>query len=88
MFNLSEQVHRLQQLKHDKIYGLPNKPKYYNPKVKQVDGTPFDIQANTEGMAIPHSFHNHSLDFGKRLSKRKGQYHRPGGGYAGHTERR
>lgn len=85
MFNLSEQVRRLQQLKHAKIHGLPNKPKIYNPKVKQIDGEPFEITAVIESIAISRSFHNHSLGFGRRLSKAKGQKHHPGGGYAGHT---
>lgn len=87
MFNLTKEVQRLQQLKHDKIHGLPYKRKQRNPKIQQVDGNVFEINAEQEGKAIPHSFHNYSADFGKRLSKRKGQYHRPGGGFAGHKLR-
>ena len=87
MFNLQSEVNRLQQLQHAKIHGLPNKPKQYDLKVSHVDGTIFEIQARQEGMAIPHSFHNYSRDFGRRLSKVKGQKHHPGGGFAGHTIR-
>lgn len=85
MFNLSKEVNRLQQLNHDKIHGLPSKPKQYDAKVKQVDDIPFDMKATQEHIYILRCFRNHSLDFGKRLSKRKGQYHRPGGGFAGCT---
>ena len=87
MFNLQSQVQKQQQLKHDKIHGIPDKPKQHNPKVKQIDSIPYDINAEQEHTYISRRFHNNSADFGKRLSKRKGQYHRPGGGFAGHTER-
>lgn len=87
MFDINTEVNRLQQLKHAKLHGLPNKPKIYNPKVKQVDGRLFEITAITEGIAISRGFHNHSLGFGRRLSKAKGQKHYPGGGYAGHTNK-
>ena len=87
MFNLSEQVRRLQQLKHDKIHGLPSKPKQYDTKVKQTDVIPYEIQAAQEHTYMLRCFRNHSMDFGRRLSKRKGQYHKPGGGLALHTER-
>lgn len=85
MFNLNTEVYRLQQLKHTKVYGLPYKPKQYDSKVKQVDDILYNIKAEQEHTFILRSFHNHSADFGKRLSKRKGQYHRPGGGFAGCT---
>lgn len=85
MFNLETEVQRLQQLKQAKVHGLPYKKKQYDSKVKQVDGTPFEETANIENIAISHSFKNKSLDFGRRLSKRKGEYHKPGGGFAGHT---
>ena len=84
MFNLQFEVNRLQQLKHDKIYGLPYKPKQYDAKVKQTDDIPFNAQAEQEHTYMLRRFRNHSADFGKRLSKRKGQSHHPGGGYAGH----
>lgn len=87
MFNLNTEVNRLQQLQHDKIHGLLPKPKQYDAKVKQVDDTPFDIKAEQENVYIIRRFRNKSADFGRRLSKRKGQYHRPGGGFAGHTIR-
>lgn len=87
MFNLSEQVRRLQQLKHDKIHGLPSKPKQYDSKVKQVDAMPYETQAIQEHTFMLRRFRNHSRDFGRRLSKRKGQSHHPGGGFAGHIER-
>lgn len=87
MFNLSVEVNRLQQLNHDKIHGLPFKPKQYDSKVKQVDGIPYETTAEQEYTFMLRCFRNHSRDFGKRLSKRKGEYHRPGGGYAGHTSK-
>ena len=85
MFNLTKEVQKQQQLQHDKIHGLPYKPKQYDNKVQQVDGIPFENIAEQEHTFILRCFRNHSNDFGKRLSKRKGEYHRPGGGYAGHT---
>ena len=85
MFNLSEQVRRLQQLKYDKIHGLPYKPKQYDNKIQQTDDIQFNITAEQEHTYMLRRFRNHSKDFGRRLSKRKGQYHRPGGGFAGHT---
>lgn len=85
MFNLQSEVNRLYQLRHDKIHGLPDKPKHHNPKVKQVDDIPFDVNANIEGIAISRGYKNKSMDFGRRLSKVKGQKHHPGGGYAGHS---
>lgn len=95
MFNLSKQVSKLQQLNHDKVHGLPYKRKPKNLKVQHIDsearrrslGEMFELDAICEGKAIPRGFHNHSLDFGRRLSKVKGQKHHPGGGYALHTER-
>lgn len=87
MFNLQSEVNRLQQLKHDKVHGLPFKPKRYDAKVKQVDDTPLNVKAEQEHIFMLRRSRNHSKDFGRRLSKRKGQYHKPGGGYAGHTER-
>ena len=84
MFNLTREVNRLQQLKHDKVHGLPYKPKQYDNKVQQTDGIPYEITAEQEHTFILRGFRNHSADFGRRLSKRKGQYHKPGGGFAGH----
>lgn len=85
MFNLSEQVCRLQQLQHDKIHGLPYKPKQYDAKVQRTDDMPYDIKAEQEHTYMLRCFRNYSTDFGRRLSKRRGQYHRPGGGFAGHS---
>lgn len=87
MFDLSVEVSRLQQLNHDKIHGLPFRLKQYDSKVKQVDGIPYETTAEQEHTFMLRCFRNHSRDFGKRLSKRKGEYHRPGGGYAGHTSK-
>lgn len=85
MFNLQYEINRLQQLQHDRVHGLPDKPKQHDSKVQQTDDTPYNIKAEQEHTFMLRRFRNHSADFGKRLSKRKGQYHRPGGGYAGHT---
>lgn len=85
MFNLSKELNRLQQLKHDKIHGLPYKPKQYDTKVEQTDDTPYNMKAEQEHTYMLRRFRNHSADFGRRLSKHKGQYHKPGGGFAGHT---
>jgi len=84
MFDITKEVNRLQQLKHAKIYGLPDKPRQHNPKVQHVDDIPFDTKAEQENTYIIRRFRNRTMDFGRRLSKRKGQYHRPGGGFAGH----
>ena len=88
MFSIHTAVQKLRQLQHAKIHGIPPKSKQYDSKVKQIDDTPFNIKAEQEHRFMLRSFRNRSADFGKRLSKRKGQYHRPGGGYAGHTERK
>ncbi len=83
MFNLNTEVDRLQQLKHSKVHGLPYKPKLYDSKVKHTDGDMFEIDAEREANIISQGFRNYSKDFGTRLSKRKGEKHHPGGGYAG-----
>lgn len=85
MFDLQSQVRRLHQLKHTKIHGLPYKRKQYDAKVEQIDGIPFETKAEQEHTYMLRCFRNHSIDFGRRLSKRKGQYHKPGGGFAGCT---
>ena len=87
MFDITKEVIRLQQLKHDKIHGLPYKPKQYNAKVEQVNGIPYEVTAEQEHTYMLRRFRNYSVDFGRRLSKRKGQYHKPGGGFAGHTSK-
>ena len=79
MFNLSEYVRILKQRKYDHIHGLPDRPKQHDAKVSHIDGTLFDDKARCEGGYIRRCFKNHSKGFGRRLSKRKGQYHRPGG---------
>lgn len=83
MFNLQSEVQRLQQLKRAKVYGISYKRKPNDPKVEHVDEQVLEQQAIQEGTSIPRSFHNHSLGFGRRLRKSKGEYHRPGGGFAG-----
>ena len=88
MFNLTKEVNRLYQLRHDKIHGLPNKPKQHDNKVQHTDCIPYEIKSEQEHTFMLRRFRNHSRDFGRRLSKRKGQYHRPGGGFAGHTIKR
>ena len=85
MFNLSVETRRLQQLKYDKVHGIPSKPKQHDTKVKQTDDIQFNAQAAQEHTYMLRCFRNHSKDFGRRLSKRKGQRHHPGGGFAGHT---
>lgn len=87
MFNLQSEVERLQQLKHAKIHGLPIIRQPKDPQVQPIDGTIYEVQAQQEGQAIPHSFHNHSLGFGRRLKKARGQKHYPGGGFAGYTNK-
>jgi len=81
MFNLQSETDRLRQLRHDRIHGLPNKRRQHNPKVRHVDGTLYNGKAMQEGAAISRGFKNKSLDFGRRLSKSKGQRHHPGGGF-------
>ena len=83
MFNLSQQVCRLKQRKYDHIHGLPDRPKQHDKKVSHIDGILYEDKAEHEHRYIIRRFKNYSKGFGRRLSKRKGQYHRPGGGYAG-----
>ena len=91
MFNINKEVVRLQQLKHDKIHGLPSKrrqvktPPTEDINLRQINTCTFDIKAEEEHTYMLRRFRNHSRDFGRRLSKRKGQSHHPGGGFAGHT---
>ena len=87
MFNLNKEVNRLKQRAHNKIHGLPFVRKPKDSQVQHIDGTQYDISAEQENTYMQRRFRNHSEDFGRRLSKRRGQYHRPGGGFAGHTER-
>ena len=87
MFNLNKEVDKLKQLKHTKIHGIPNKPKQYDMEVQHIDGISYEIKAEQEHFFIKKGFRNRSVDFGRRLSKRRGQYHRPGGGFAGHETR-
>jgi len=82
MFNLQSETQRIQQLKHDKIYGLPYKRKPKDPKIQHIDGNMFETDAQHEGAVMLRGFKNKSVDFGRRLSKAKGQRHYPGG-YAG-----
>ncbi len=79
MFNITKAVKQLKQLSYCKIHGLPYKRPRYDSKVPHIDDTPFDIKAEQENTYIKRSFRNYSVNFGRRLSKRKGQYHRPGG---------
>jgi len=91
MFNLTKEVNRLQQLKHAKTHGLPDKhrqvktPPTEDINLRQANTCIFDSQAEQEDTYISRRFINKSADFGKRLSKRKGHKHHPGGGYAGHS---
>lgn len=83
MFNLQSEVQRLSQFGYAKIHGLPYKPRQQNPAVSHVDGTLFELKAEQEHKFMLRRFRNHSMEFGRRLSKRRGQYHKPGGGFAG-----
>jgi hypothetical protein len=85
MFNITKEVNRLQQLKHAKVHGLPIIRQPKSPKIQHVDGIPYEIAAVQESIAISKGFKNKSKDFGRQLSKAKGQRHHPGGGFAGHT---
>lgn len=85
MFNLNKEVKRLQQLKHTKIHGLPFVRTPKDVEVQHSDGNIYGINAEQESVYIARRFRNYSVGFGRRLSKRKGQYHRPGGGFAGCT---
>ncbi|KKN73082.1 hypothetical protein LCGC14_0403910 [marine sediment metagenome] len=85
MFNINTAVKNLKQRKYDHTHGLPDRPKQYDANVFHIDGTLFDDKATCEHGYIKRRFKNYSKGFGRRLSRRKGQYHRPGGGYAGCT---
>jgi len=79
MFNIAKEVKRLYQLRHDKVHGLPYKCKPKDPKIDHVDNIPYETQAHQEGDAISRGLDIKSLDFGRRLSKAKGERHFPGG---------
>ena len=85
MFNLQEEVEKLQLLNHTKIHGLPYKYKQKDTKVQHIDGMLYELTAEREDTYIKNRFINRSRDFGQRLVKAKGERHHPGGGYAGHT---
>ena len=85
MFNLQSEVDRLQLLNHTKIHGLPYQRKQKESKVQHIDGLLYELTAEQEDTYIKNRFINRSMDFGKRLSKRKGQRHHPGAGFAGYT---
>lgn len=78
MFNLNKEVVRLQQLQYSKIHGLPYKPKQQDAKVPHIDGTLYEDKAEHEHKYLIRRFKNRSKGFGLRLSKHRGQYHRPG----------
>ena len=83
MFNLNQEVNRLRQRAHNKIHGLPIVRHPKDKPVQHIDGTQYDIKAEQEDTYMRRRFRNHSEAFGRRLSKRKGQYHRPGGSNGG-----
>ncbi len=79
MFDINTAVKQLKELQYAKIHGIPDKPKQHNKKVAHVDGSLYEDKAEHEHIYMIRRFINRSKDFGIRLSKRKGQYHRPGG---------
>ena len=85
MFNLKDEVEKLQLLKYTKIHGLPYKYKQKEKTVQHIDSTLYELTAEQEDTYIKRRFINRSRDFGQRLVKAKGERHHPGGGYAGHT---
>ena len=85
MFDLNQEVDRLQLLDYAKINGLPYQRKQKDSKVQHIDGQLFELNAEREDTYIKNRFINRSRDFGQRLVKAKGERHHPGGGYAGHT---
>lgn len=76
MFNLQSEVQRLKQLDYAKVHGLPHKPKQKDPQIQHIDDTPYDIQAEQEGIALSRRFKSRTYHFGVRISKAKGHRHR------------
>ncbi len=83
MFNLQFEVQKLRQRAYAKIHGLPIIRHPKDAQVSHVDGIQYDIKAEQEDTYIQRRFRNRTVDFGRRLSKRKGQYHRPGSSNSG-----
>jgi hypothetical protein len=82
MFNIREATKRLLQLEYDKVNGLEIKHSEPNPAVKHIDSEPYDIQATKEHVAIKRAFKSKTIDFGKRLRKRRGENHKRRGHYS------
>lgn len=82
MFNLKQQVKRVQQLVIAKTEGLPYKSIPGNPKVQHIKhSTHYELDAENEGIAIAKAYKSKTMDFGKRLRKHSGQGHKRKGHY-------
>ena len=63
MFNINNEVQRLEQLQYAKIHSIPDKPKIKDTAVPHIDSMLYEIQAEQEGHAI--------------LEQRKNRVHTP-----------
>lgn len=76
MFDIDIAVKQNKLFEQAKICGLPYKPKQSNPQVEHISGDDIDNQAISEAVYMKRSFMNKTMNFGKRLRKRKGEKHR------------
>ena len=83
MFNIKDEVKRLEQLEVDKIQGLPYKPKPVNPKVIHIKHTThYELEAECEGIAISKRPKFRNPDFDIRIRKARGENHRRRGHFS------
>lgn len=76
MFDIDIAVKQNRLFEQAKIYGLPYKLKQRNPFRVHVSAEDIECKAISEAVYIKRSFINKTMDFGKRLRKRKGEKHR------------
>lgn len=79
MFNLNQAVKKHQLFEEQKVTGLPERKRQHNLPVKHVDISVYEQQAEREGRAISKAYRSRTMDFGKRLKRKTGQRHFPGG---------
>jgi hypothetical protein len=73
-FNIIEAIHRMKQIKHDRIYGLPTIITPKQPEQQHISTIiDYDEQAEHEGKYITRAYKSRTELFGKRL-KHKWQH--------------
>lgn len=76
MFDILNAMQLHKDFEYAKTNSIENKQRPKNPFVKHIDDEPIDITAEKQGIALKKAFYPHTMDFGKRIIKRKGQSHR------------